>query len=130
MTGKINHVEKLERIMEQLADSVLELSDEAILAEVSEAGADLAEEAERAHSVLRNASRAWENVNQQLSYLGHTITPTSWQRKHGVYHNRCLKCDSAVSFRTATGEAQGMALEAPCREGGQQAMPRREVSRR
>jgi len=40
MTDRINHVEKLERIMDQLADSVLELSDEAILAEITESGVD------------------------------------------------------------------------------------------
>ena len=47
MTDKTNHVEKLEWIVEQLADSVLELSDEVILAEIRESGADPQEEAER-----------------------------------------------------------------------------------
>ena len=55
MTDKTNHVEKLERIMEQLAESVLELSDEALLAEITESGADPQEEAERTRLVLRQA---------------------------------------------------------------------------
>jgi hypothetical protein len=55
MTERINHVEKVERIMEQLADSVLELSDEAILAEITESGADPQQEAERTRLVLRQA---------------------------------------------------------------------------
>jgi hypothetical protein len=63
MTDKINHVEKLERIMEQLADSVLELSDEAILAESAEIGADPQEEAERIRLLLRQVSKPPEVVN-------------------------------------------------------------------
>ena len=59
MTDKINHVEKLERIMEQLADSVLELSDETILAEVGESGTDPQEEAERIRLVLQ---QVWKPV--------------------------------------------------------------------
>jgi hypothetical protein len=62
MTDKINHVEKLERITEQLADSVLELSDEAILAEIIESGADPREEAERIRLVLQQASKSVEAV--------------------------------------------------------------------
>ena len=63
MTDKIDHVEKLERIMEQLADSVLELSDEAILAEIAESGADPQEDAERIRLVLQQASKPPEVVN-------------------------------------------------------------------
>lgn len=64
MTDRINHVEKVERIMEQLADSVLELSDEAILAEITESGADPQQEAERTRLVLRQALKALDNVRK------------------------------------------------------------------
>jgi hypothetical protein len=57
MTDRINDVEKLERIMEQLAESVLELSDEALLSEITESGADPQQEAERTRLVLRDATR-------------------------------------------------------------------------
>ena len=57
MTDRINPVEKLERIIEQLAESVFELSDEALLAEITESGADPQEEAERTRLVLRRAAR-------------------------------------------------------------------------
>ena len=60
MTDRINHVEKLERIMEQLSDSVLGLSDEAILAETAESGADPQQEAERTRLVLRQAAKPQE----------------------------------------------------------------------
>jgi hypothetical protein len=60
MTERINHVEKLERIMEQLSDSVLGLSDEAILAETAESGADPQQEAERTRLVLRQAAKPQE----------------------------------------------------------------------
>jgi hypothetical protein len=63
MTDRINHVEKLDRIMEQLADSVLELSDEAILDETAESGADPQEEAKRTRLVLRQAAKPSEVVN-------------------------------------------------------------------
>jgi len=56
MTNNSNEVEKLERIMEQLAESVLELSDEAIRAEITEFGVDPREEAERIRLLLREAS--------------------------------------------------------------------------
>lgn len=48
-----------ETVMNQLADSVLGLSDEAIVVEVREAGADPDEEAERTRSVLRSKSQSW-----------------------------------------------------------------------
>jgi hypothetical protein len=49
-----------EAVMNQLADSVLGISDEAIVGEIGEAGADANEEAERTRSVLRRASQSWE----------------------------------------------------------------------
>jgi hypothetical protein len=65
MTDRINHVEKLERIMEQLADSVLELSDEAILAEITESGADPQQEAECTRLVLRQALKALDDAKKR-----------------------------------------------------------------
>lgn len=69
MTDKTNYDEKLEWIVEQLADSVLELSDEVILAEIRESGADPQEEAERVRFLLRQVSNPAEvaNVNRRLA---------------------------------------------------------------
>jgi hypothetical protein len=71
MTDRINPVEKLERIMEQLAESVLELSDEALLAEITESGSDPQQEAELTRSLLRHAARPQE-VGQRLSNVSGT----------------------------------------------------------
>jgi hypothetical protein len=71
MTDRINPVEKLERIMEQLAESVLELSDEALLAEITESGSDPQQEAELTRSLLRHAARPQE-VGQRLSNVSET----------------------------------------------------------
>ena len=71
MTDRINPVEKLERIMEQLAESVLELSDEALLAEIAESGSDPQQEAELTRSLLRHAARPQE-VGQRLSNVSET----------------------------------------------------------
>jgi hypothetical protein len=70
MTDNINHVEKLERMIEHLADSVLELSDEAILAEVSEGGADPQEDAERIRLAVQQVSSPVEvaNSNQRPAH--------------------------------------------------------------
>ncbi len=66
MTDRINPVDKLERIMEQLAESVLELSDEALVAEITESGSDPQQEAELTRSLLRHAARPPE-LGQRLS---------------------------------------------------------------
>ena len=71
MTDRINPVEKLERIMEQLAESVLELSDEALVAEITESGSDPQQEAELTRSLLRHAARPQE-VGKRLSNLSET----------------------------------------------------------
>jgi hypothetical protein len=75
MTDKTNHVEKLEWIVEQLADSVLELSDEVILAEIRESGADPQEEAERTRRALQQAARPSKVEGKRLSKPGDTINP-------------------------------------------------------
>jgi hypothetical protein len=116
MADKTNHDERLERLMNQLAESVLGLSDEAILAEANEAGADPQREAERTRLVLRQASKVLDDVNNRLSNLGHTINSNDWRRGQRGYHNNCLNCGSSVSFTTATGEMQGEALDGLCPE--------------
>jgi hypothetical protein len=130
MGDKKNRDEHLERITNQLAESVLGLSDEAILAETSEAGADPEEEAERTRLVLRQASKALDNVNKRLSNLGHAINSNHWWPEAGGYHNNCLNCGSLVSLITVTGEIQGEAFDAPCSEGGRYTIRRREASRK
>ena len=62
MIDKKTHDERLERLMNPLAESVLGISDEAVLTETSEAGADPEQEAEHTRLVLRQASKALDNV--------------------------------------------------------------------
>ena len=57
--GKIEN-DPSETVMEQLADSVLGLSDEVVVGEIAEGEADTEEEAERTRSVLRRMSQSWE----------------------------------------------------------------------
>lgn len=130
MADKKNHDERLERLMNQLAESVLGLSDEAILAETNEAGADPQREAERTRLVLRQASKGLDNANRRMSNLGHTINLNDWRPGQRGFHNHCRTCGSSVSFTTATGEMQGEAFDAPCPESGQYTIRRREASRK
>jgi hypothetical protein len=129
MTDNKNHEDRLESLMNQLAESVLGLSDEAILAETFEAGADPQQEAERTRLVLRQASKALDSVNQRLSNLGHTIDSNDWWRGQSGYHNTCQTCGALVSFTTATGEMRGDALGGLCPENDQYTIRRREASR-
>jgi hypothetical protein len=109
-----NSNEGLERIMNQLADSVLALSDEAIVAELKDSGGDPVEEAEKTGNVLRQASRVLDQVTERLSSLGHSVNANYWWRDRSAYHNCCLKCGMSVSFRTKTGEMLGDAVTSPC----------------
>jgi hypothetical protein len=129
MTDNKNYEDCLESLMNQLAESVLGLSAEAIGAETREAGADPEQEAERTRSILRKASKALDNVNQRLSNLGHTINSNHWWREQGGYHNVCQTCGSFVTFATATGEMRGDALDGLCPESDQYTIRRREASR-
>ena len=128
MTDKKNHDERLERLMNQLAESVFGLTDDAVLAETNEAGADPEQEAERTRSVLRQASKVFDSVNKRLSHLGHTINSSDWCSGQGSYHNTCQTCGSFVSFTTATGEMRGEALGGSCTENGY-TTKKREASR-
>jgi hypothetical protein len=129
MADRENHDEQLERIMNQLADSLLELSDEEILTEIRESGADPQQEAERTHAVLREASRALEAVNKRLWSLGHTVNPKYWQQGERGYHNNCRHCGLSVNFTMAGHEMWGDALIGPCPESDNCTIGRREASR-
>ena len=130
MADKKNHDEHLEKLMNQLADSVLGLSDEAIRAETREVGADPEQEAEPTRLVLRQASKALDNVNERLSNLGHAINPNDWWRGQWGYHNNCLNCGSSVSVTTSTGGMQGEALDGVCPASHRYAVRKREASGR
>ena len=54
MANERRHVEQLETIMDRLAESVLELSDDDTLNEASERGVDAQKEADCTRAVLRN----------------------------------------------------------------------------
>ena len=114
MRDKKTPSEALEQIMNHLADSVLALSDEAVLAEVSDAGGDPVEEAEKTGNVLRQASQVLDHVTERLSNLGHAINANYWWRGRAAYHNSCLKCGMPVSFTRKTGEMLGSAVALPC----------------
>ncbi len=129
MVSKNNHDDHLEKIMNRLADSVLGLSDEGILAETTEAGGDLQREAERTRSVFRQVLKTLDTVNKRLINLGHTINSNDWYRGHRGYHNTCQTCGSFVSFTPATGEMRGEALDGLCPESDQYTIRRREASR-
>jgi len=128
MADNKNHDEQLKNIMNRVADSVLELSDEEILAETRESGADPQEEAERTHIVLRQASKALEAVNKRLWSLGHAVNPKYWRHGERGYHNNCRDCDLSVNF-AAAGEIWGDALRGPCRENDRYTVREQEASR-
>lgn len=117
------HDDRPERVTNQLADSVLALSDEEILAEVREAGADPDEEAERARVVLRDASLRLDNAGRHLSNLGHTIHSDSWRYGRRGYQTVCLNCGLPINFTTAIAE-----IQAPCPAAGPHRVSRREAS--
>jgi hypothetical protein len=79
MTDRINGAEKLETIIEQLSDSVLDLSDEAILAEITESGADPRQEAERIRLVLRQAARQQSTENKRFLNRHDTRNSGFWR---------------------------------------------------
>ena len=127
MAYKTNH-DGHQRIMDHLAESVLELSDEEILAEAWESGVDPQEEAERTSFVLQQSADKWEFENERLSNLGHAINPNSWRDVDGIYQNICQSCGSSVSFTTSTQRMEGHALTRTCTE--QAALDRRTGTRR
>src|ERR1700741_1517157 len=122
---KSNREEILERVTSHLADSVLTLPDESILAEAGETEADLYKDAEHVRLVLSEASQVLEHVTRRLSNMGHGINPNYWHRDHRGFHTKCLNCGSSVSFKPATHEVQGGALNAPCPATNEYRIPKR-----
>jgi hypothetical protein len=118
MADKSRRDENIEKIMNELAESVLGLSDETIIGEVREIGADPDAEVEQSRNVLRTASQVFAKMSGQLSSLGHKID-SNWQRGKFGYHSKCLNCGSSVRFIAPTGEVQGSAAYTPCRDSGQ-----------
>jgi hypothetical protein len=116
MADKKNHDEHLERITNHLAESVLGLSDEAIIAETSEAGADPEPEAEATRLVLLTGVEGIGQCEQALV--------ESWPyRQFQLLGARAVGLSQQLpklrfisEFATATGEMQGEALEGPCPE--------------
>ena len=129
MTDNKSYDEQLKRIMNHLADSVLEVSDEEILAETLGNGADPQEEAERTRTVLRRPSRVLESANKSLRSLGHTVNPKSWKHRQRNYHNNCRDCGLSVKF-TVAGETWGDALGGPCRRNERYAVKEHDSSER
>src|ERR1700704_1396710 len=129
MADKKNR-DEVERIMNQLADSVLGLSDEAILAEISATGADPQEKAERTRFMLRQSSKALEAVNKRLWNLGHSLNPKGWWDEERGYSNSCRDCGLSVSFTTATNEIWGNALIGACPKSAGHTISKREASRK
>jgi len=76
MGNKENRNERVQELYNRLADSVLDLSDEAIIAEVSETGGDPQEEAERIRLALRES---WKQFD--LAERCCTTEPCSIQKR-------------------------------------------------
>lgn len=121
-----NHIGHLERIMRELVDSVVLLSDDEVRAEVAE-GADPDEEAEQTLTILRDVSRKFDNVNKHLTKLGHRIN-SSWRHDQRGYQNRCAECGLSASF-TLAGKMRGEAFNTLCSANGGRMMYARQGSR-
>ena len=118
MGPKKNYSERIEKVMNQLSQSVLSLSDEDIVAEVVAAGHDPQQEAKRVQNVLEKPPQALEKVNLCLSNLGHAINPSNWECGPLAYHNSCVRCGLPVSFTIATAEIRGSAVHRACKVSG------------
>ena len=77
MTDGKNDDDRLETIMNRLADSVLELGSEEILAEQHEAGADPAHEAAHVRAVLRNPKKPVRTPSLNRTTIGPHAAPVS-----------------------------------------------------
>jgi hypothetical protein len=118
MRFKERYRERLQRVINQVSESVLRLSDEDILAEVNAAGQDPQQVAKEVQNVLQNPLRALENLNLCLYNLGHEINPSNWQCGPLAYHNTCVRCGFSVSFTIPTAEIRGSAVQRACRASG------------
>ena len=115
MGPKKNYSERIEKVITQLSESVLALSDDDFLAEVTAAGRHPEPEAKRVRNVLQKSLQALDNTNLCLSNLGHAINPSNWQCGPLAYHNTCLHCGLSVSITIASGEIRGSAVQKACR---------------
>jgi hypothetical protein len=128
MAGRQEHDDRLERAMDQLAESLLRSSDETIIADVIEMGSDPQAEAEYTRQRLQEASDALDCGTRRLSDLGHEIDPRSWVRGLDGYHNHCLRCGSPVSITAAGVQAHREALARLCSGDNQYLIRRRQAS--
>ena len=124
MVGDKNHNLQLKKFLDQLADSVLLLSDQDLMAEIHEAGEDPQAEAERTRAVLLRALTLFEVVNNRLSALGHTVDPKHWRRGEKIYYNNCLTCGRLVSFTTTDNGLREHALEERCPKSNENTITR------
>jgi hypothetical protein len=120
ITHKRRQSEPLEKIFDRVTDSVVELTDEEILAEVLESGAVPREEANCTRSVLLQALQKFDKVTQRLQDLGHTINLKDWRVSERGYDNKCRSCGSSVRFAFVSNEICGEALDKPCHVRDQQ----------
>jgi hypothetical protein len=121
--------ERVERILNYLADSILHESDESTFAEAKEMDAVAETSAEYTRSKLREASQAFHGINMRLANLGHTLD-SNWQYKGGEYQNTCLNCGSTVSLKRGSHQSQGDALQARCSPSNEYTTSRRDASRK
>ena len=105
---------QLETLMNDLANSVLELSDEELFLELGETGEDRHKEAGSTRNVLQGACNIYEQVNWRLSNSGHTVDPKAWSLGNGSYHNHCRICGLRVIFTPSSGEIRGDAWIRRC----------------
>jgi hypothetical protein len=121
--------ERLEKVLDYLADSILHESNEATLDEAIETVTDPQAEAEYTRSKLREASKAMHNVNRRLSNLGHIID-SNWQYMRGEYQSSCLNCGSTLSFKAGSHQSHGEALKTRCSASAECISAGREASRK
>lgn len=118
MKARKSSSERLERVMSRLSETVLGLSDEDIVTEVSASGRDPQLQAERVRAVLQRPLQVLENADLCLSNLGHAINPSNWQCWALEYFNTCQHCGLSVSVTVATAEIRGSAVQRACKVSG------------
>jgi len=115
-TVEAHNKDPLKTVLDHLADPILEMSDEEILAEIRETGVDPQEVAEHTRAVLLEALQKFDNVNRRLWHLGHNIRLKDWQLREWGYENTCADCGLSVSLATSSKQPSGRALESRCTE--------------
>jgi hypothetical protein len=118
MGSKKKYSESIESVMNQLSESVLGLSDDGIIEEVTAAGHDPEQEAKRVRNVLEKSLQTLEKVTLCLSNLGHVINPSNWQCSPLAFHNTCQHCGLSVSVTVTTAEIRGSAVQRACKVSG------------